>query len=168
MNTPTQPKGILIEGVECSGKTTLIKGIRDKIVPWDCKFLAHQPGQQFERFMFEYLVNKNIIFNRGHFSEAIYSQLWGREAPFQAHEFQVLNDYVRRNLVLVLCDADIDTLVKRYGERGYFQKAGAPELGQIKALFEEQFEGVDCVRYTSTDQQAYDRVLEEIKGKIGA
>lgn len=163
MNTP---KGILIEGVECAGKTTLIKGVRDKIVPWDAKYLAHQPGQQFERFMYEYMVNRNIIFNRGHFSEAVYSRLWGRETPFQPHELQVLNDYARRNLLVVLCEADVDTLVRRYGERDHFQKAAAPELEKIKQLFEEQFEGVECIRYVSTDQQTLERALEELKGKI--
>lgn len=168
MNNSTSPKGILIEGVECAGKTTLIKGIRDKIVPWDAKYLAHQPGQQFERFMYEYMVNRNIIFNRGHFSEAIYSRLWERETPFQPHELQVLNEYVRRNLLVILCDADTDTLEKRYSERNYSQKAAAPELGKIRDLFEDQFQGVECLRYTSTDQQNLEKVLEEIKAKVGS
>lgn len=166
-STESSLKGILVEGVECSGKTTLIKGIRDTIVPWDCKYLAHQPGQQFERFMYEYMVNRNIIFNRGHFSEAVYSQLWGRATPFQPHEMQVLNDYIRRNLLVVLCDADVESLVRRYSERSHFQKAAAPELGKIRDLFGGQFQGIECIRYTSTDQQALEQALEEIKSKIG-
>lgn len=166
MTSATSPKGILIEGVECAGKSTLIKEIRDNVAPWDAKYLAHQPGHQFDRFMYEYMINNRIIFNRGHFSESVYSRLWDRESPFSPSEVDVLNDYTRRNLVVVLCDADVDTLVERYNQRDFHQKASAEELSRIRDLFAEEFDGIDCIHYSSTDEAALKQVSDQIKSLI--
>ena len=62
----TAPHAVLVEGVECAGKTTLIRALRERL-DWDCKALSHRPAHQFDRFMGEYLLGRDVVFNRGHY-----------------------------------------------------------------------------------------------------
>ena len=162
------PIGVIVEGVECAGKTTLIKRLRDEVVPWDCKYLGHQPGHQFERYMRDYLLGGQIIFNRAHFSEIVYSSVFGRTRPFLPHEQRVLDEYAERHFVIVLCDADPEILARRYAERSYFQVASLDKLGAIRDGFREVCGHLGrCVHYTSNTEAALEGVLFTIKASIG-
>lgn len=96
MSSPIE-RNIIVEGVERAGKTTLIDEIRRKIPGWDLKYLGHKDGSQFDRYMWEYRVNRGVIFNRSHFSEVVYSKLRQRGEPFTEAEREVLDDVVARS-----------------------------------------------------------------------
>ena len=52
---------IIIEGPDCSGKSTVVERIKN-MLRWDSKSLHHQPGNQFKRYLKEYALNDNIVF----------------------------------------------------------------------------------------------------------
>ena len=156
-------KGIIIEGVECSGKTTLIQRLRSDVIAYDCVMLGHQEGDQFDRYMREYMLNSRVIFNRSHYSEMVYSHLWQRESPFSVHEVSVLDSYLARNYITLLCTADIDTLAARYQGRDFKQKANIDELKAIKSLFESTLNNKADYIYHSNDASALDKVLDYVR-----
>jgi hypothetical protein len=159
------PRAILIEGVECAGKTTLIRELRDGL-PWDCKSLSHRAGHQFDRFIHEYALGVNVVFNRGHYSEIVYSRLWNRGTPFSDPEEAVLNDYVSRHILVVLCTADVATLQARYDNRYYRQRARCSDLAQICGLFDQALCAVPHLRYTSTDDVALAEIVARIRREL--
>lgn len=161
----TAPHAVLVEGVECAGKTTLIRALRERL-DWDCKALSHRPAHQFDRFMGEYLLGRDVVFNRGHYSELVYSRLWGREEPFSTAERAVLTDYASRHFLVVHCTADLDTLRLRYERRGYAQRARSSELARILELFEETFAAVPHLRYASNDADALAAVVERLASRL--
>ena len=153
METYYHKKGIIVEGVECAGKSTLIQKLRSEIVPWDCKMLGHKPGIQFDRFISEYVINDEVVFNRSHISEVVYSELWQRETPFSSEEYRVLNDYIKRHFILILCEAETSALIERYQARDYHQKVSADELDKVKELFIAKCANLNVVRYDGSKKE---------------
>lgn len=158
--------GIIIEGVECAGKTTLIQRIRSEVLPWDCKMLAHVEGKQFDRFIYEYMFTHNIIFNRSHISEVVYSRLWNRASPFTKSEREVLDDYINRNYILILGTADEDKLVERYNSRNYKQKITANQINKIKSLFEDECKNCKHIIYNGSDMVGIDTIIATLKNIV--
>ncbi|MEQ9946474.1 hypothetical protein [Pectobacterium aroidearum] len=159
-------KGIIIEGVECSGKTTLIQRIRSDVISYDCIMLGHQSGSQFDRYMRDYMVNERVIFNRSHYSELIYSRLWDRGVPFSTSELNVLNDYIHRNFITILCTADVCSLAERYAKRQYKQKVNLNELSEVKSLFDDVLIPKADYIYSSNDVLELDKVLDYVKTRL--
>ncbi|MDX6916317.1 hypothetical protein R9X49_14510 [Pectobacterium carotovorum] len=159
-------KGIIIEGVECSGKTTLIQRIRSDVISYDCIMLGHQSGSQFDRYMRDYMVNERVIFNRSHYSEFIYSRLWERGVPFSTSELDVLNDYIHRNFITILCTADVCSLAERYAKRQYKQKVNLNELSEVKSLFDDVLTPKADYIYSSNDVLELDKVLDYVKTRL--
>ncbi|WP_225087017.1 hypothetical protein [Pectobacterium colocasium] len=159
-------KGIIIEGVECSGKTTLIQRIRSDVISYDCIMLGHQSGSQFDRYMRDYMVNERVIFNRSHYSELIYSRLWDRGVPFSTSELDVLNDYIHRNFITILCTADVCSLAERYAKRQYKQKVNLNELSEVKSLFDDVLTPKADYIYSSNDVLELDKVLDYVKTRL--
>jgi hypothetical protein len=159
---------LVIEGVECAGKTTLIREFRSRVANWDVVALSHQAGHQFDRFIGAYMALPGVIFNRSHFSERIYAELWNRRPPFTAAEKEVLDSFVERRFVTVLCTADPAALRERYAKRGFAQRASPDELAAIANLFEDEFAGVPHIRYVSSGPEALDDVLEAIERALAS
>lgn len=156
-------KGIIVEGVECAGKTTLIQRLRSKVVPWDCKMLAHKPSQQFDRFITEYVSNNEIIFNRSHISEIVYSKLWNRDEPFSSEERKVLDEFISRHFLIILCEAETSLLVERYNTRDFEQKAKATEFEHIKELFNLECKDLELIRYNGSNKESLNNILPIIQ-----
>ena len=154
-------RNILVEGPECSGKTTLVERLRHSLHGWDSKHLAHRAGNQFDRYLEEYVNNKNVIFNRGHVSEIVYSRLWGRNC-FSESEVRVLDSVAGNSMLVVFCRAGKELIRKRYLERNFSQKINIGEIDNICAGFEAAFKNVEFVEYLSSDWQALDSVVEKI------
>ncbi len=160
------PQGVIIEGVECAGKTTLIDYLRKKTLPWDVKYMAHQTENQFDRYIYEYVTARNVLLNRSHISECVYGTLWRGGVPFKEYEQQTLDNYVRRHMVLVHCDAPTELLLDRYSDRDFDQMAKAEELNAIRAGFERVLAGTDCIRYESTSQRSLENTAEAIVDRV--
>lgn len=165
VQVPTQ-RALVVEGVECAGKTTLIREFRDSVVNWDIKSLSHQPGRQFDRFMCEYVSAHGLILNRAHVSELVYARLWDRGRPFSDAERDVLDDYAARHFTLVLCTADQAVLERRYAERGFNQRAKVAELPRITEFFDEECERVPHIRYVSSGPDALAKAISDIRRSL--
>lgn len=159
-------RNIIVEGVECAGKTTLIDELRRKAPGWDLKYLGHRTGNQYERYMWEYMVNKGVIFNRSHFSEVVYSRLRQREEPFTEPERRVLDDVVARNTLVIFCDPRIEDVRARFMQRSTVQPVQLEELEVVHGMFRDIFEGIPCMRYESRDMTARDAFVKELAGHL--
>ena len=159
-------KGIIIEGVECAGKTTLIQKLRNEVMPWDCKMLSHKSCQQFDRFITEYVIGDEVIFNRSHISEVVYSKLWNRNMPFSFEERKVLDEYIKRHYILVLCEAETSLLVERYNSRDFKQKVTTSELDGIKQNFNSECYNMDFVYYNSSRKESLDNIIPVIQAAL--
>lgn len=159
-------RNIIVEGVECAGKTTLIDEVRRKIPGWDLKYLGHRDGNQYERYMWEYMVNKGVIFNRSHFSEVVYSKLKQREEPFTEQEREALDDVVTRNTLVIFCDPMIEDVKARFMQRTTVQPVQLEELEVVHGLFREVFAGVPCIRYESRNMDARNAFVQDLADRL--
>ncbi len=157
---------LVVEGVECAGKTTLIREFRARVSNLDVIALSHQGGHQFDRFMSAYVAANGVVFNRSHVSEDVYAKLWNRGRPFSDAEREVLDSFVARRFVTVLCTADMATLRTRFADRNFEQKAGVAELEEIAGLFDARLDGFPYIRYVSTSPAALDAALNTIEDAL--
>lgn len=158
-----QYKQILIEGPDCSGKSTLINRLKNELC-WDAKSLHHRQGNQFLRYLQQYASQSEIIFDRGHISEAVYSTLW-RTAPFSADELNILNGIVKLQMITILALPPVSVLQERYLARKYPQKITFSELETSANLFKNYFDGKSLeptIIYCSKDYGELEFVVQKV------
>lgn len=125
---------IHIEGPNGSGKSTLADVVKNAL-RWDQMNLHHREGDQFLRYIAEY-GRKDTVFVRSHWSEFVYSHLFGRPKPFTPEEFACLSQAARLRGIVVIClPRSVDTLVQRFEER---QRTGTDQDKQAKLELIEQ------------------------------
>lgn len=156
---------IIVEGPDCSGKSTFVERLKN-MLHWDSKSLHHIDGNQFERYLKEYVLNKNLVFDRSHFSEIVYSKLWKRKTPFVKEEFEILNSLIGLDSLIVFVCPDFEVLEKRYNNRNFEQQIKFEELEKSRKLFIEIFEGIPVIIYKSKDYEELNSLLIKIKGMI--
>ena len=156
-------RNIIVEGVECGGKTTLIDEMRRQMKGWDLKFLGHKNGDQFKRYVWEYQVNEGTIFNRSHYSEIVYSRLWDRGEPFTPAQVECLDDLAAEDNIIIVASPQKQVMLDRYKQRGYAQMAKLEELGRIHDIFGEVMQNVPCLVYGSENIDAMYSMVEQVK-----
>ena len=152
---------MIVEGPDCSGKDTLVQRIKNRL-RWDSKALHHIKGDQFERYLKEYVLGNKTVFNRSHFSEIVYSILWRNGSPFSKEEEKILEDLVLLSSVVVFVCPEIDILKSRYISRDFDQQIKLSELEKSREIFCSIFKKMNCIFYFS---KSYDE-LEFIVDKI--
>jgi len=140
-------KRILIEGPDCSGKSTALDRIKNAL-RWDAKSLHHREGDQFQRYIKEYCSAENIVFDRGHFSESVYGRMWRGGNPFSQQEFNFLNFYLQREGLVIFALPSEETLISRYRARNFSQQIKENELSFARKLFLEKSQNVTNILYT--------------------
>jgi thymidylate kinase len=154
------PRNIIIEGVECAGKTTLIDALSRECRGWDIKYLPHKDGNQFKRYVHEYLTNEKTIFNRSHLSEVVCGSLWRGGPGMSEEETSTLNKLVGEEFVVVLVDADPEVIKQRFRERGYVEGAKIDEVEAVQKGFKNAFENVTHITCVSNDE-------DDLKRNVG-
>lgn len=154
---------ILIEGPDCSGKSTLAHRLKNEL-RWDLPSLHHREGNQFDRYMREYALSEKVVFERGHFSEEVYSTLWRGGNPFSHKEKEILDTWCELNAIVIFACPLVETLRKRFDERNYFQQVKKEELEKSLNLFCKAFERVPHVKYFSSSQEELETLIVQIKG----
>ncbi|GEM_PF-2438433 len=160
---------ILIEGPDCSGKSTLINRLKNELC-WDAKSLHHRPGNQFLRYLKEYSSQSEVIFDRGHISEAVYSTLWRGGTPFSGDELNILSGIVKLQMIAILALPKVSVLQSRYLARTYHQKINFSELETSASLFENYFDGKNIaptIIYCSKDYGELEFVVQKVSKIIG-
>ena len=152
---------ILVEGLDCSGKTTLVERLKNEL-RWDAKALHHREGNQFKRYLREYALQEQIIFNRGHFSEIVYSRLWRGGNPFLTKEQEILHEICTQNMVVIFANPLLETVQERYKKRTFPQQIKYEELGIVQKYFCEVMGKSPHHRYQSTSYEELQSLLEKV------
>jgi len=152
---------ILVEGPDCSGKTTLVERLKNKL-RWDAKALHHLEGNQFKRYLREYALQENIVFNRGHYSEVAYGKLWRDGDPFSQGERSILDQLSQHNMVIIFACPPLEVLQQRYSNREFPQQIKYEELGLIRMNFCELMHGVPHLLYQSASYNELSSLLETV------
>ena len=156
---------ILIEGTDCSGKTTLVERIKNEL-RWDAKALHHREEEQFRRYLREYALSEQVVFNRGHFSEIVYGRLWRGGNPFSAEQQSILDAICRQKMLLIFACPPLEILQQRYCERKFPQQIKYDELMALEGYFREQMEKVPHLCYRSTSYDELDSLLQQIRREV--
>lgn len=156
---------IIIEGPDCSGKSTLVDRIKNEL-RWDAKHLHHKDGNQFERYAKEYLTNERIVFDRSHFSEVVYGTMWRGGNPFSEEELKILNQISRTNTIIILTCPETEVLEKRYSTRGYKQQIKPEELKKSRDLFLNVFQNVPHILYKSESYDELESLVNYVKKSV--
>jgi len=166
MDMEKKPRNIVIEGTECTGKTTLIDELSRKIREWDIKYLPHRSGNQFKRYAWEYLMNEHTIFNRSHLSEVVCGNLWRNGPGMSEAELTALNQLLEQDCLVVFADADLAVIAERFSKRNYKEKAEYQELAEMQEGFRQIMKTVPHMYYESKDEVALKQIVERIAAII--
>lgn len=92
---------VFFEGPNGSGKSTIADLVKNAL-HWDQVNLHHRDGDQFRRYLSEY-GRTDTVFVRAHWSEEVYSTLFGRKTPFTQAEYDCLSQVAGLRGIVVLC-----------------------------------------------------------------
>jgi len=150
---------ILVEGPDCSGKTTLVERLKNEL-HWDAKALHHLEGNQFQRYLREYALQEKVIFNRGHYSEIAYGQLWRGGNPFSLREQNILDEICQQNMIIIFAAPPLEVLQQRYRQRNFPQQIKYEELGMVRDNFCRLMQHSPHLLYQSSSYQELQSLLE--------
>ena len=157
---------ILVEGPDCSGKSTLVKSLKNKL-GWDAKFLGHKDCDQFTRYLQEYSQNE-IIFERGHISEIVYGKLFRDEEPFTEVQQRILESVCSQQTLQIFCTTDLELMIERNNQRPPPEQHN--DLTEQHQAFTHIFSkyGSLVQRYNATTYDALEQFVERMHQKINA
>lgn len=152
---------ILIEGPDCSGKSTALDRIKNTL-RWDAKSLHHLEGDQFQRYIKEYCSSEKIVFDRGHISELVYGKMWRGGNPFTEKEQTNLDFYLQRKGLIIFALPSEEVLIERYRKRNFQQQIKENELAQARNLFLEYSKKIPHILYKSSSIQELNELVAEV------
>lgn len=112
--------------------------------------------------MNSYVHAHKAIFDRGHFSEIVYGDLWRGGHGMSTQEIDALNDYVYSNFLVVFAYAPEDILKERYHSRSYDQIIKSDELAIIQSRLKVLLAHPNTLKYDSVSLIARDAMVEKI------
>jgi len=157
-------KGIVVEGTDCSGKTTLMDALKNRLcyLGWDVVNLGHRDGNQYNRYISQYLKADKVIFDRGHFSEIVHGDLWRGGHGMSTKEVNNLNEYVFRNFLVVFVHAPEEILKERYYSRLYDQIIKSDELAVVQSRLAALLTNPCVLKYDSNSLTGRDDMVEKV------
>lgn len=164
MTTTKKYRKVIVEGPDCSGKSTLVERLKNTL-RWDSKYLRHSDGNQFFRYLKEYSHQESIVFDRSHFSEAVYGQLWRGGSPFNDKEKQILDDICDMHGLVIFCIPSLEDMESRYNGRRFEQQITLDELNKSRELFLAESKHAHII-YNSRDFDELEEVINRVKGMV--
>ncbi len=147
-------KNVIVEGIDCSGKSTLIKNLKfglKKHGGYDVKELEHKEcPSQFRRYMLEYSLAERIIFDRAHISEAVFGKILRNKFPFSDRESNMLNGFVRNDFITILAIPSYDDFQSRYQESKKLQVISNNDFDLINKEFMLYCKEINPIIYNSS------------------
>ncbi len=157
---------ILIEGIDCAGKSTLAKELKNAL-GWDTRSLHHGKGNQFLRYLKEYASTDCTIFERGHVSEIVYGKLFKRKNPFTKSEEKILNAIIGETGIIISCIPPLGLALERYRSRKHVRQiVKEKEIIAGRKIFMEYFHknrDWRLIRYYSKSFAELDSVIRKVK-----
>lgn len=164
MTTTNKYKFIIVEGPDCSGKSTLVERLKNTL-RWDSKYLRHAKGNQFFRYLQQYSLGKSTVFDRAHFSEVVYSRMWRGGSPFSKREKQILDDICTLHGLVIFCLPRMKIMERRYNKRGFEQQITIEELDHSYQLFTKESESAHLI-YRSESYEELENLLLKVKDMV--
>lgn len=161
---------ILIEGADCAGKSSLASALAERL-GWKQEFLGHQPGQQYARYREAYS-RAQLILDRGHYSELVYSQLFGRERPFTPAQQAELQQSLAGEAILIWARPSDSLALARWQAKesaGPPQNTRAHQLLHAHRMFDrlrEESGAPVTHHYQSQDWAELERLLARIQAEL--
>lgn len=161
-------RNILVEGIDRAGKSSLVKELKNRL-SWDTRFLGHQNCNQYKRYLHEYARMEHSVLERGHISEAVYSQIFKRPDPFSFSELVVLDGVLNADFIIVYADPDVEQVAHRYSERTLAQTVDLEDILRGKQIFQKWFEThpyQNILAYRSQSWDELEALVETIASRI--
>jgi hypothetical protein len=161
-------KNIIIDGIDRAGKTTLankIKYVMRDFGGCDIKSLGHIDCQsQFMRYIREYSVNQNTIFDRGHLSEVVYSEYLRDNLSISDPQLEILNFLVSSQFIVVLAIPSYENFCKRMEEYAlrYSKLIGIDAFDHLNEQFIKASDLLNPIIYTSDSFEYLDNFTNQI------
>ncbi|HLF53621.1 MAG TPA: hypothetical protein VI544_00400 [Candidatus Nanoarchaeia archaeon] len=152
---------IIVEGPDCSGKSTLVERLKNKL-KWDSKSLHHKEGNQFQRYLHEYAFADNVVFDRSHISEEVYGTLWRGGSSFMKSEKEILDCLIKYNSIIIFACPPLDVMKERYKLKGFEQQISIEELEKSRELFLLRLINIPHLLYASRDYSELNALLQKV------
>lgn len=155
---------MLVEGGDCAGKSTLANALAQKL-KWQTAFIGHQAGvEQLTRYANAYQAH-NIVYDRGHFSEEVYSNIFSREEPWDDDDS--LRQIIAERGILLWARPSDSVITARWQvkeQAGVLQSTRQHQLLQVHRQFDALRKTITLphvIDYDSQDQQALHSVVAQ-------
>jgi len=159
-------KSVIVEGIDCSGKSSLIKALKYKLKKYggyDVKELEHKDiSNQFSRYALEYLSVSHTLFDRSHISEIVFGSILRNTIPFSSFQIKILNEIVSSEFVTVLATPSYDDFISRYQETRKYQVISVTDFNKINDKFIESCAYVNSIVYRSSSFNELEEVSNDI------
>ena len=161
-------RGIIVEGTDCSGKSTLIDHLKADLSRsgWDSCDLCHRNGNQFERYLQAYANADRMLFDRGHFSEIVYGNLWRGGQHFEPWQIEYLHDIALSDFLVIFVHAPEEELVERYRSRHYGQIIEVEELSRVQRAFGSVLDDDRVIQYDAVSRDNLQKVVNRVFDRL--
>lgn len=157
-------RGIIVEGIDCGGKSTLIKNLKfclKNFGGFDVKELEHKNvDNQYYRYLYEYSISSNILFDRSHISEIVYGSLLRNHIPFTDKEVDILNNVIYSDYILVLAVPSFKDFSNRIKESKKYQIISEGNYEKIINEFKEVTKDLNFMEYSSSSYKELDLMTD--------
>ncbi len=159
-------KNIIIDGIDCRGKSTLIKNFKFKLKKfggYDVKELEHRDiDDQFRRYALEYIFNVQTIFDRSHISELVFGKILRNKIPFSSTHIKILDQIVRTEFITVLATPSYEDFCIRYNDTRKYQVISCCDFNDITNEFIENSINIKPILYKSSCYNELDELVDKI------
>lgn len=172
---------IIIEGADCTGKTTLAKELIKTIGEKHVSFISKGPPTS-DNPIVEYLwplanyapnSNQHLICDRWHVGEMIYPKIFNRKSIMTTTEFELINDVIHKlGGVIIYLEPPLSKVHERFNTRGDKFISNIDVLTEsyirFKMFMETEFNyeydpyGVKCIS-TTFEQDLIDAIIRTAK-----
>src|SRR3989344_6635110 len=158
-------KRIIVEGPDCSGKSTVVERIKNALRR-DSKSLHHKDCHQYARYLREYSNAEEIVFDRSHISEIVYSILWRDGNPFSKGEEKILDLILQHESLIIFACPSLELMRSRFNSRKFPQQIKFEELVKSRELFISKLGEISFIPYLSNNFLELDELLEKIRSLV--
>ena len=125
---------LILEGVDCSGKTILAKDIQER---WNCKYIHVKQAPEGTDTLIHFIkAIKNIrqptIIDRLHWSEQVYAKILRQDSLLSDRDFGVIDGYLLANRgIFILCKPSWSAVYKKVIESFEKENHNSYTAGEI-------------------------------------
>lgn len=128
---------VIIDGCDLTGKTTLIKKLKDYYNNDDLSYLHFSYKDRTDYNFYNIMLDKqNFIADRHFLDEIIYSEIFNRKCGLTSEEYiKLINKCKKENIKIIILTVDNFTLLERLKKRGEEEKEVCNNLFKINNYF---------------------------------